>query len=83
MTITVDSDTADLARKAMAESGLSPKKVINESIRQALGHQVEARRKGTTSYSMGFNPEVPLDKSLRLASELDNGELIPKLSLRK
>lgn len=83
-TITLDSDTADLVRKAMAESsGCSQKKVINDSIRQALGHKGEARGKKTISYPMGFNPDVPLDKSLRLASELEDGELIRKLSLKK
>lgn len=84
-TVTLDPDVEALLRKTMRERGLSFKEALNEAIRSGLagGAGRGARRYRLRTHRMGFRPEVPLDKALRLAAALEDEEIARKLSLRK
>lgn len=82
-TLTLDPDVQALIDKAMRETGLSFKRTVNEAIRSALGSANAGPPFETPTFHMGFNPATPLDKALGLAGELEDEELLRKLSVRK
>lgn len=61
---------------------MSFKAAINEAIRSGIRPRAVGAGFRTQAVSMGA-PAVPLDKALRLASDLEDDELIRKLSVRK
>ena len=81
-TITLDPDVDAAVRRLMRERGMSFKAAINEAIRSGIRPRAVGAGYRTQPISMGA-PSVPLDKALRLASDLEDDELIRKLSLRK
>jgi len=81
--VTLDPDVEMLVKNFMRERGLSFKQAINRVIRGALALTRQAAPFSTPTFSMGFNPAVPFDKALRLASELEDEELVRKLATRK
>jgi len=81
-TITLEPDVEALVKKAMREAGSSFKDVVNEALRTAL---TTARGGGpyrTPTFGMGA-PRVPLERTLRLAAELVDDEIVRKIELRK
>jgi hypothetical protein len=81
-TVTLDPDVHALLRKLMRERGLSFKEAVNAAIRAGLAPKAEATEARTPTFDLG-EPQVPLEKALRLAGELEDEELLRKLSLRK
>lgn len=81
-TITLDPDVDVAVRRLMLERGMSFKAAINEAIRSGIRPRATGAAYRTQPISMGA-PFVPLDKALRLASDLEDDELIRKLSVRK
>lgn len=81
-TVTLDPDTDGIVRRLMQRRGLTFKQALNEAIREGAGRAVSRRRFRTRSFDMG-PPVLPLDKALRLASELEDDEMIRKLAARK
>ncbi len=81
-TVTLEPDVEALLRRAMSERGLSFKAAVNEAIRAGLAPK-ERKRFRTPTYSMGRREGVDLDKALRLAGELEDEEMIRRISLRK
>jgi len=79
-TITLDPDTDAVIRKLMQERGLTFKQAVNAAIR--AGTVGRRRRFRTPTADMGV-PRIPLDQALRLASELEDEELVRKLAARK
>lgn len=77
-TVTLDPDVAVLVRRAMKERGLSFKQAVNDAIREGMNRE---RRQAVDfpTYDMG-EPLVDLTKALRLAGELEDEELVRKLS---
>jgi hypothetical protein len=84
-TVTLDPDTEALLRKAMRERGLSFKEALNQAIRAGLAPNTRtvSRPYRAKTFRMGFNPEVNLDKALSLAAELEDEEIVRKMSLGK
>jgi hypothetical protein len=82
-TVTLDPDTEALIRKAMRERGLTFKQALNEAIRAGLAPETPTAAFRTPTFSMGFNPAVPLDKALRLAAELEDEELLRRLTTHR
>ncbi len=81
-TVTLDADVEALVRKVMGDRGLSFKEVLNAAVRAGLApgpgqdpYRLEPRHLG--------RPAVPLTKALRLAAELEDDEIVRKLSLGK
>lgn len=81
-TVTLDPDVDQLIKASMKERGLSFKAALNAAVRAGLT-TTPGRRYQTPTGSMGYNPEVPWDKALRLAGELEDIELIRKMVLGK
>jgi hypothetical protein len=81
-TVTLETDVAALLERQMQERGLTFKQALNEAVRAALApspagvpYRVRARRMG--------RPKVPLTKTLELAAELEDEEIVRKLALGK
>ena len=80
-TITLDPETEALVKKAMKERDLSFKEIVNDAIQRGLAPT--ARRRVTLpSFSMG-PPLVNLDKATQLAGDLEDEEIIRKMSMGK
>jgi hypothetical protein len=83
-TVTLDPDVEATIRNLMREHGISFKEALNSAVRAGL----HAFRPSTQpfrqrTFSMGFRPELGLDKALALAAALEDDEIARKLSLRK
>lgn len=72
-TVTLDPDVEELIRRRMGERGQSFKEALNDAVREG----VRARRSAfsTAVHAMG-QPNVVLDRALRLAGDLEDEELI-------
>jgi hypothetical protein len=81
-TITLDPDAHEAVRRLMRERGISFKVAVNEAIRGGLRSRPTGSRYQTRPVAMGV-PTAPLDKALRLAAQLEDDELIRKMTLRK
>lgn len=66
----------------MRERGLGFKEAVNFAIRAGLAPETGEKSFRTRTFDLGV-PLVPLEKALRLAGELEDEELVRKLSLRK
>ena len=80
-TVTLDSDTEQIVRQRMVERRVSFKQALNDLVREGRGSADGLHRFRTTTRSMG-RAKVGLDKALRLAGELEDGELASKLETR-
>jgi len=79
-TITLDSDVEALLNKLMTERGLTFKEAVNGLLRAALTPQTDRRVDFSfPTYDMG-EPAVSLEHALRIASDLEDEEIIRKLS---
>lgn len=80
-TVTLDPDVEAVIREAMRERGISFKEALNDAVRRGLAPGGR-RAFRTTTFAMG-PPAVPLTKALGLASELEDEEIVRKLSIGK
>ena len=81
-TVTLDADVDAAVRRLMRERRLTFKEAVNEAIRTGFARPPAATPYRTAAVAMG-SPMVPLDKSLRLAAQLEDDELVRKLAIRK
>lgn len=81
-TLTLDSDVSLLLKRRMSERGVSFKEAVNEALRDSLTERAQNAGFQTSTFDLG-EPLVPLDKALRLAGELEDGELLRRLAVRK
>lgn len=81
-TVTLDPDTEALVRRLMSERRVSFKRALNDAIR--AGAQPAAQRRGSSTrvQSLG-EPVVELDRTLQLAAELEDQELLRKMRAAK
>lgn len=77
-TITLDADAAALVRRHMDVHGVSFKAAVNAAIRAGLGPPPTAEPFATTAANMGV-PTVNLDRSLQLAADLEDDELVRRM----
>jgi hypothetical protein len=80
-TITLDAEAAALVQKAMRERKLSFKQVVNDAIVRGLAPQQRATV-DLPSHDYG-PPLVNLDKATQLAGELEDEEILRKMSMGK
>ncbi|MEZ5120179.1 MAG: hypothetical protein R2736_01150 [Solirubrobacterales bacterium] len=78
-TVTLDSDTRALIERAMRERGLSFKEALNDAIRAGLRGSAATRTAYTTPRDLG-PARVDLTKSLTLAADLEDDELVRRLA---
>jgi hypothetical protein len=80
-TITLDADIEALVKKAMSERNLSFKQVVNDAIRNGL---MPRQRPTINLPTHDYGPPlVNLDKATQLAGELENEEILRKMSMGK
>jgi hypothetical protein len=79
-TITLDSDVEALVKKVMAERGLTFKDAVNGLLRSALVPTNTRADISFATFDLG-EPVIPLDHALRVASELEDDEIVRKLSV--
>lgn len=83
-TVTLDPDVAAQLKQVTRERGVPFKVALNDAVRAGLGGGTRtAGRYRLPARRMGVRPGVDLDRSLRLAGELEDAELVRKLELRK
>jgi hypothetical protein len=83
-TVTLDPDVDAKLKQLARERGVSFKIALNDAIRLGIGRAAgEEEPYDVPARALGVRPGVNLDKSLRLASELEDSELVRKLELRK
>ena len=83
-TVTLDPDVVEGLKALARRRRLSFKAVLNDAVRAGLA----AERGGSRPFKvearpMGVRPGVDLTHALRIASELEDEEIIRKLELRK
>ena len=81
-TVSLEPDTDAIVRRLMRDRGLTFKQALNEAIRAGAARRRAGRPYRTRTADMGLTT-IPLDKAVRLAAELEDDELLRKLSLRK
>jgi hypothetical protein len=59
------------------------KETVNRAIRLGLSQTGRKRTFRQRTVAMGFNPDIPYDKALRLAGQLEDQEILRKLSMGK
>ncbi|MDE2825132.1 MAG: antitoxin [Gemmatimonadota bacterium] len=77
-TVTLDPDTEQIVRHRMTERRVSFKQALNDLVREGQGFADGLHQFRTTTRPMG-RVRVDLDKALRLAGELEEGEVARKL----
>jgi Arc/MetJ family transcription regulator len=77
-TVTLDADTMALIERAMKERGLTFKEAVNFAVRRGLS-STAVDEFSTPTYRMGMPKGVDLDKALRLASDLEDAEILFEL----
>lgn len=76
-TVTLDSDTEQLVRERMARDKVSFKQALNDAIRE--GFDSASRVDFVTEPVRMGRPVTNLDKSLQVAAELEDQEVLAKL----
>jgi Ribbon-helix-helix protein, copG family len=84
-TVTLDDDVAAKLKEEARRQKTSFKEVLNSSVRQGLRASTP---QATEPYrlhprALRARPGVDLDRALALAGELEDAEILRKLSLRK
>jgi hypothetical protein len=84
-TVTLDDDVAAKLKEEARRQRSSFKEVLNSSIRRGLsaGTPLGAKPYQVRPRSMRARPGVDLDRALQLADELEDREIVRKISLRK
>lgn len=81
-TVTLDPDVEAIIRDAMRERGIGFKQAVNEAIRSGAAPRVRGRFRQRT-FAMGRRPGIDYDNALRLASAIEDEELLRKLAVGK
>jgi hypothetical protein len=81
-TVTLDPDAEALVRRHMRERGVSFKQAVNDLIRAGSRAGREPSPFTTATADLG-TPTVNLDHALRLASEIEDEELLRKMRAGK
>ena len=78
-TVTLDADTEQIVRRRMAERQQSFKQALNDVIRAGASSRATPAPFRTKTFPMGPS-RVDLDRALQLAGELEDEELVRRLS---
>lgn len=76
-TVTLEPDVEAVIKRAMLERGLTFKQALNDAVRAGVSPRRPATEPFPT-YDMGA-PLVDVTKALRLAGELEDGDIARKL----
>jgi hypothetical protein len=81
-TITLEAEAKALIDKAMRERKVSFKRVVNDAIIRGLEADKPATRVDLPVHDMG-KPFINLDKALQIAGDLEDEEILRKMSMGK
>lgn len=81
-TITLTAEAESLVKRAMAERGLSFKAAVNEAIIHGLSAAGQPAEFRTQTRGMG-RARVDLDRALQIAGQLQDDEIMRKMSVGK
>ncbi|MHB8507763.1 MAG: antitoxin [Candidatus Dormibacteria bacterium] len=81
-TVTLEPDVEALVKDLMRRESLTFKAALNRAIR-AGSEPKQTRRFRQKTFTMGFRPEIPYDRALQLAADLEDQEILRKLALGK
>jgi hypothetical protein len=81
-TVTLEADALAIVRRLMNDRGLTFKEAVNHAIRSSARRPGSRRGFRTQTFDMG-TPLIPLDNALRVATELEDEELMRRLAARK
>jgi hypothetical protein len=81
-TVTLTPESEALIKREMAARKMSFKDVLNEAIARGLGSPRARVRVELPVHHMG-QPRISLDKASQLAGELENEEILRKMSMGK
>jgi hypothetical protein len=81
-TVTLTSESEALIKREMAARKMSFKDVLNEAIARGLGSPRKRVKVDLPVHNMG-KPRISLDKASQLAGELENEEILRKMSMGK
>lgn len=83
-TVTIDADLAAKLRRIARERGVSFKDALNATLRAGIGSgSGPARPYRLRPRALKLRPGIDLDRALRLATTLEDEEIVRKLELRK
>lgn len=83
-TVTIDADIAAKLRRIARERGVSFKDALNATLRAGIGSDSGAARPyRLRARALKLRPGIDLDRALRLATTLEDEEIVRKLELRK
>ncbi len=84
-TVTLDPDVAAKLKQAARDRGISFKEALNASVRRGFerGEAKPRPYRLPPPQRLEARPGVNLDKALQLAGEMEDAEIIRKLSLGK
>ena len=77
--MTLDPDVEARLREVARERGISFKEALNSAIRAGLMAARGAREYRTPARPLGLRQGVNLDKALRLATDLEDDEIVHEL----
>jgi len=81
-TLTIEDSVDKKLKKIASQSGKTYKEVVNETLKKGLAAPKLSKR--LKACSLGeVNPEYDLVKSLQVADQLEDDEIVRKLRLRK
>jgi hypothetical protein len=81
-TVTLTPESEALIKREMAARKMSFKDVLNDAIARGLGSPRRRVKVDLPVHNMG-KPRVSLDKASQLAGELENEEILRKMSMGK
>ncbi|HMI35801.1 MAG TPA: hypothetical protein VK499_17005 [Propionibacteriaceae bacterium] len=81
-TVTLTPESEALIKREMEARKMSFKDVLNEAIARGLGSPRKRVKVDLPVHNMG-KPRVSLDKASQLAGELENEEILRKMSMGK
>ena len=83
-TVTLDDDVAAKLKLLARDREVSFKEALNSSLRRGLRSEEPAGRSyRVPARRLEVRPGIDLDHALRLAGEIEDAEVLRKLSLRK
>jgi hypothetical protein len=81
-TVTLTPESEALIKREMEARKMSFKDVLNEAIARGLGSPRKRVKVDLPVHNMG-KPRISLDKASQLAGELENEEILRKMSMGK
>jgi hypothetical protein len=83
-TVTLDPDVAEQLKSLARKRDISFKEALNATVRAGLvAERGGSRPYQTPTWPMHFPPNIDLTHALQLAADLEDGEILRKMALRK